>query len=151
MALYGFKATESKILDLVRVHYSSYFVDDSVVATDTEAVLTAMRRHDCRYGASLEYELVRRQVDQKFRSNAFIYAFSLLLIHHCQKETMNDEIRNLIDTTLTLFLDDERLGGEVTFARVNLIGQYRPVSVQNSNYYFLPVSIDVLDNDNARR
>lgn len=157
MTLFGFSNTEDAIKTEVLSHYSDYIKNAQYITVDAEMSIRAMLAGGDSYCASLEYELAPSQTNDKFRGNGWIYLFTLILIHHCEKTTMHERVRDLIDLSQTFLVDKERLyhptTGEprVKKAYVNQIGIYRPLTVGERNFFLLPVGIEVWDTDDARR
>ena len=102
---------------------------------------------DARFCGVVDYLGINEKRIEKFSGNAWEYHFSLMLVHWCEPTTMNENIRSLIDKTLTLFDTNKRLDGAVKSVKVESIGQFQSQVLKERLYFLLPVNITVVDKD----
>ena len=141
-----YSVIEQKIIDEFINHFSE--VDANTVSTSLDEMLTNVFSGEKRYGILVEFNGANKASREPFKRMVWTINVDCILFirlsDSTDMETIEDDLRVVINKMFSLFSDNPRLDGTVAKVELIDIGRPEPSKVNDIPFYVLPFIIEVI-------
>lgn len=143
----GYTALEQAVIDKLLVHFPSELSPTRCLSGDLDAVLEAVFAEDATYGCIVEFAGGRERTREPFKTPVWVWSvFGIFIVRYqAGHESVEQNMRAVVDRLSTLFSDDHTLGRLTPLAKFAEIDAAEPVNINEYPFYWLPFVIEVID------
>lgn len=143
----GYTVMENAVIDRLLTTFGVELTPDTCKSGDMDSILDNMFTGDKQYGCLVEFAGGNERTREPFKTPMWAWAiFGIFIIRHTGNDTDTEaNMRAIVDRLATMFSDDHRLGGVTPLARFSEINAAEPVTINDTPFYWLPFSIEVID------
>ena len=143
----GYTACEDAVVTRLISKFSELDADNCI-AGDVDSVLTYMLENDLTTGCYVDYGGGEEDLRKPFTIPIWFWrVVGIFMIRKTDDNTIEADLRSILDRLALLFYPDHTLNGITARARISEIGDADTVDIEGMPFYWLPFVAEVIDRD----